>query len=112
MVMPEMGFEVEPISPVRRDDTVTKNPPRMHDEQRAQHVHVQRGRDGDEGQQQQYADAHEFQRQVLVAAVGAGLAAARSGHIARNPCLMLPTMSGMERIRLIMPAVATAPAPI
>ncbi len=28
-VMPEMGFEDEPISPVSREDTVTKRKPRI-----------------------------------------------------------------------------------
>ena len=40
-VMPEMGLEEEPISPVSREETVTKRKAEGDDEQRAQQIHVQ-----------------------------------------------------------------------
>ena len=47
-VMPEIGFDDEPISPVRREHTVTNKKPEDHDQDRAADVHVQgrRQRDG------------------------------------------------------------------
>jgi hypothetical protein len=35
MVMPEIGFELEPISPVSREETVTKRKPQKDDHDRA-----------------------------------------------------------------------------
>ena len=47
-VMPEIGLDEDPISPVSRDETVTNRKPKHDDQDRAEHVHVQRrgGKDG------------------------------------------------------------------
>ena len=39
--MPEIGFELEPISPVRRDETVTKRKPKSDDQERAENIPLQ-----------------------------------------------------------------------
>ena len=112
MVMPEMGLEVEPISPVRRDDTVTKNAPRMTMSSAPSRFMCSDGAKHDQRQQHQDADADELQRQIPVAAIGAGRAGARGRHIAQAVPDASRRSAATERIRLMMPAVATAPAPI
>ena len=75
MVMPEIGFDEEPISPVMRDDTVAKKKPKSTIRIDDQDVALRRQprRDGQEDGQEQRPDQHHHHRHV---AFGAQLHAA------------------------------------
>jgi hypothetical protein len=77
-VIPEIGFDDEPISPVRRDGHGHEQEPEGDDEQRPQQVHVQRPRQGDRRDQNQDADEDEAHRQVVVGAQDFATAARRA----------------------------------
>ena len=112
IVMPEIGFDEEPMSPVMRDETVAKKKPkttiRIDDEDVA--LRRQPGIDGQEDRQQQRSDQHDRHRDV---AFGSQLACRRAPgaeilHASRDD----DTIVGSVRPSVIKPAASTAPAPM
>ena len=69
-VMPEIGFDDEPISPVSREETVTNRKPNSDDHRRADDPAGEVGRDqvrrGDRRDQRRRAEADEPERQVAL----------------------------------------------
>ena len=110
-VMPEMGLEEEPISPVSREDTVTnRNPnttiitaPRIFMcSEGAARMATMRAR---MPAPTNFIDRSCSVRRTEVCATAAALKS-------DSPDRTLFRMMGNDRIRLMMPPAATAPAPI
>ena len=84
MVMPEIGFDDEPTSPVNREDTVTNRNPNSKiisaPEQAPQaQAKPQRGNEHQRQNHAQTADQHDRHRQVALGADGDLLAGAAAG---------------------------------
>ena len=113
MVMPEIGFDDEPIRPVMRDETVTKKKPKMIDEDRRQEVALRRHprRDRQEDRQQQRSDRAR-RSSACRARCGASPApprpALKSFMLSRND----ETIVGIVRASVMRPDASTAPAPV
>ena len=109
--MPEMGFDVEPISPVRREDTVTNMNPNTT-------ISSAPGtfmcRDGATVMATMIAmmppSTHFNERSRSVRTTDASLVPAlrKSRKPSLSPCQII----GSDRNTLIMPPAATAPAPM
>ena len=80
-VMPEIGFEDEPISPVMRLETVTKKKPKSSDQQRRRESESEARRERDREQQRERAAEHERDREIAL-----GAQAARRRPRARSCC--------------------------
>jgi hypothetical protein len=111
MVMPETGFEEEPISPVSREDTVTNSAPKITTISAPSRFMCSEGASMIIASSTRmpmptnFIDRSRSRRSVLSLPP-------RAAETSAMPCLMLPTISGSERTRLMMPAAATAPAPM
>jgi hypothetical protein len=115
MVIPEIGFDELPMIPTMRLDTVTKKKPKTttrspvrSDPGKAPGSVREEGDDGDEAMAPPTTIG---ERQVALGALarrGAALPARRS----RSESRKLPTIVGSERMSVITPAQATAPAPM
>ena len=113
IVMPEIGFDELPMSPVMRDDTVTKKKPKTTIEDGGEEVPLHRhaGRDGQEQREEQRARRARSTSacRARCAAVPPGPAAApKSFTLSRNEAMMV----GSVRASVIRPAASTAPAPV
>ena len=117
IVIPEIGLDDEPITPVIRELTVTNRNPNKHDHPAADQPAGELGgnqvRGGDRQHQSERADQNQRHGQV---ALGAGHAAARRPALPERRSRRLPvteaTISGRALIMLRMPPAATAPAPM
>ncbi len=117
-VIPEIGFDDEPISPVSRDETVTNRNPKSGDHQGADDPpgHVDLGGKKparrDHGDQGGRADADDPERQVAVGPARSTAPVAPDRARSPRPDLIEPRINGIACKRLITPPAATAPAPI
>ena len=118
MVMPEIGFDDEPTSPVRRDETVTNRKPnsrimtapRMPWKLKPEAQLRDRRQGEHQGEAAEEDDGH---RQVALGAGRGGRAAGRRWpRRSRRPETIEPMISGSARHMLMMPPAATAPAPM
>ncbi len=112
MVIPEIGLALTPISPVMRDDTTTKKKPKMMMRMAPSRLTASLRRTGEEREPAPTAPARVTQIGRSMS-VRSRLAASpmlpfRSWKPERNAL----TMVGSDRIKAMMPAEATAPAPI
>src|SRR5437870_7444698 len=112
-VIPEIGFEEEPISPVRRDETVTNRKPKATINN-APRMIQRRFRYGTTMMTSSITTMPpttnfiERSRSVRGALSLATLVLRKSANPHFNPCQIV----GNERTRLMMPPAATAPAPM
>ncbi len=112
-VMPEIGLEEDPISPVRREETVTKRKPKptMRSAPRRFHCRCSCGttmmtrRRAMQPPMTNFIDKSWSVRGALALCA---LPPRRSLRPPFNPCQMV----GRERNKLMMPPAATAPAPM
>ena len=115
-VIPEIGFDDEPISPVSREETVTNRKPKMMISRAPSRFHCRWswGTSMIDGDQRDDAADHELERHVLVGAQdrrrrpAAPVRPRKSARPPLRPCQIV----GSERNRLMMPPAATAPAPM
>ena len=121
MVMPEIGFDELPTSPVRRLDTVTKRKPKSRIiaapskplEIQAEAQLRDGGEDEHEAEAAPQDDGHRHVALGRGTARPAPVAAARGWRAGRaGPPTIEPKMSGSARNMLMMPPAATAPAPM
>ena len=97
-VMPEIGFDEEPISPVSRDDTVTNRKPKTTISSAPSRFMCSGARSEDRDDQHHDADADELHRQVALGAQhGDACAAARRFGSPHSPARMPCRMIGSER---------------
>ena len=110
-VMPEMGLDEEPISPVRRDDTVTNRNPVMT-MRMAPSTFMWSGRATMIATMSTAMPPNTtfigMSWSVRCGSTAAPRAIPTSLSPSRSPC----QMTGSERNRLMMPPAATAPAPM
>ncbi len=110
--MPEMGLDEEPISPVSREETVTnKNPNTTIRIAPSQFIFMEgvtqiAATSARQPKATNFIDKSRYVRSAVVRACAA--AAPKSAKPVRMPC----QISGIERIKLMMPPAATAPAPM
>ena len=112
-VMPEMGFDDEPISPVRRLDTVTNRNPNTT-------IRIAPSRFMCSGGESRMASSSSptppktkrESRSRSVRTARAALPPLPPPRTSRRPSFKPWRMMGSERNRLMIPAAATAPAPM
>ena len=112
IVMPEIGFDDEPMRPVMRDDTVEKKKPKTTISSGRQDVALQRHarREGQEQREQQRADEHDAHRNLALGAQRGGRRRAAPNPF--RPSAAELTIVGIVRASVISPAASTAPAPM
>src|SRR6185503_17273241 len=115
-VMPEMGLDDDPISPVNRDETVTKRNPNSTISTAPRMFMCSIGASQMASTMPRLPNRTNFtdrSRSVRgTAATAAAPALSRLELRSRNPDLTDAMMSGMARNMAMMPPVATAPAPM
>ena len=117
MVMPEIGFDDEPISPVSRDETVTNRKPnsRIISAPRKPSKLKPSPSCGTRHQREHHAEAaeqHDGHRQVALGAARPRPCRRRWPRRSRRPATIELKISGKARHMLMMPPAATAPAPM
>ena len=112
MVIPEIGFDDDPTSPVSRDETVTKRKPKiMISSAPARFIWSDRKVSIRTTSPMIPPITHRVGISCSVLAMVAP-ATVESPRRSLIPARMLARMVGIDRNILIMPAVATAPAPM
>jgi hypothetical protein len=115
-VMPEMGFDDDPISPVKREETVTNKNPKSTTSMAPSRLTPLKGVPNGKATQIAATNASvpmPTTRMGRSRSVRRATGAARTDpRRSRNPAASEATISGTARHKLMMPPVATAPAPI
>ena len=111
-VMPEIGFDDEPISPVSREETVTNRKPSTTIRRRRRGSCAAAGASMIATIEREAADEHDLHREIAVGAQARGRARRVRRGSPSGPRSRLPQIVGSERSRLMMPPAATAPAPM
>jgi hypothetical protein len=114
IVMPEIGFDVEPISPVRREETVTKRKPNTTTSTAPTRFISSVGANVIAASSTTMPPATSFigKSWSVRGTSRPAAVSARATRKSRSPSRIPRQMVGSDSTRLINPPAATAPAPM